>query len=541
MPFRVRGLGHGCSPSYPWIHFAPDGYGAINTYQRLIRDLRNEFGINRVHFFPYDWRLDNAAHAVRLRDFIDSLNVYEVDIVAHSMGGLIAARYIADGERSGQGNRVRTLITLGTPYLGSPKVPYVFATGNMIDFGFWGQIPGLTRPITRDISAGIRNVSSHMISAYQLLPIRSPYRDHIATLDPVAAIPGAGLIATAPRTWTAVENEHDFIRDRLPMSGVSGSQVPASVRANFLNSEYIRFLESLFIGNTHAILMVDSHVIIGYNQPTIHTTIFNFGMGPNIRTLTFNTGDGTVPVWSANINGYVGTYNFRENHTGLVNNNDVIRLVTDLINGHRPGVDARPTRMPVTVIHIASPVDVTVTHNGETLSSTYEYFNTITDFGVLHFVGPEGNSKVLAFATENSYDILITGTGEGTMDYSIRFYDANGNLLEERLFLEVPITYNTIISTNTNPTAATNLFVDTNGDGTYDSILYPIVYVSSSPDETLPDSDDSDADESDEQIRGWWLYVVLVMTVSLLLIVVLIILLRSRKRRRQRRKRARWY
>jgi pimeloyl-ACP methyl ester carboxylesterase len=86
--------------------------------------------------FTYDWRLSCAENAQRLAGFITSIQVLyhdpslKVDVVAHSMGGLIARYYILYGDRDvlGEPNpvptyagatHVRKLVMLGTPNMGS--------------------------------------------------------------------------------------------------------------------------------------------------------------------------------------------------------------------------------------------------------------------------------------------------------------------------------------------------------------------------------------------------------------------------------------
>jgi len=70
--------------------------------------------------FPYDWRKDVALTAPLLDQKIETIKGQtgstKVDIVAHSLGGLVARNYINDPVRAG---KVRKLITLGTPNLGA--------------------------------------------------------------------------------------------------------------------------------------------------------------------------------------------------------------------------------------------------------------------------------------------------------------------------------------------------------------------------------------------------------------------------------------
>ncbi|MGH8454587.1 MAG: lipase/acyltransferase domain-containing protein, partial [Nevskiales bacterium] len=106
----------------------------------------------RYYLFPYDWRQDNVVSARRLDALIEQIRKdyddpeLKVDIVAHSMGGLITRYYLRYGTRdvldgndfpvSGHGeSRIRTVILLGTPNLGSTRSLHTFLRGARIVFG----------------------------------------------------------------------------------------------------------------------------------------------------------------------------------------------------------------------------------------------------------------------------------------------------------------------------------------------------------------------------------------------------------------------
>lgn len=104
------------------------------------------------YVFLYDWRQDNVKSASELADFIEQVRLdydnpkLKVDIVAHSMGGLIARYYIRYGKQDVVNDndfdkkltmygaeRVRRVILLGTPNLGSIRSLSLFITG--LDIG----------------------------------------------------------------------------------------------------------------------------------------------------------------------------------------------------------------------------------------------------------------------------------------------------------------------------------------------------------------------------------------------------------------------
>jgi len=71
-----------------------------------------------LFLFPYDWRMDVSSTNSLLDEKIESIKQEtgseKVDIVAHSMGGLVARNYIAEiGEKLGDGPQI--------PYFSRPK------------------------------------------------------------------------------------------------------------------------------------------------------------------------------------------------------------------------------------------------------------------------------------------------------------------------------------------------------------------------------------------------------------------------------------
>ena len=142
----------------------PGGYTFSAPGQPVEPDQRNYYR------FTYDWRQDNAASAAALDRFVEQIRTdhgnadLKVDIVAHSMGGLVARYWLRYGARdvlnsndfpinNAGADKARKIILLGTPNLGSTAALQQLLDG--ADFG--------VNKIGSDVLLSFP-------SAYQLLP-----------------------------------------------------------------------------------------------------------------------------------------------------------------------------------------------------------------------------------------------------------------------------------------------------------------------------------------------------------------------------------
>ncbi len=103
-----------------------------HKYDNLISSFQaNGFILDKNFFlFPYDWRRSNAQTAILLKYKIKQVQkqtkISQVDIVAHSMGGLVARSY---AERDNYAQNIDQLIFLGTPHRGAPKAYLMWEAG----------------------------------------------------------------------------------------------------------------------------------------------------------------------------------------------------------------------------------------------------------------------------------------------------------------------------------------------------------------------------------------------------------------------------
>lgn len=176
-------------------------------------------------------------------------------------------------------------------------------------------------------------------------------------------------------------------------------------------------------------------------------------------------------------------------------------------------------------IRIACPVDVIVTHNGETLCSAEDDLNVRTDFGTLTFEDNENVTnaseddqiKVLRLKEGAKYDVKIIGTGHGLMDYTIGFMDENGDYSDFRRFENIKITRRTEIDTVAAVSKESVLNIDEDGDGKYDLKLRA--------------EENGYGEEVEESIL---IYIVAVSGAVLLLLIVILIVRKNRKNKKSK-------
>jgi pimeloyl-ACP methyl ester carboxylesterase len=110
--------------------------------------------------FCYDWRRDLTEATTAFVQTLAACRATEINVVGHSMGGLVAKSALA----STAGQRVRQLITVGTPHGGS------FAPVQAVR-GVYPLVRRLAQiDLTHSPEALSRDVFSSFYSLYQMLP-----------------------------------------------------------------------------------------------------------------------------------------------------------------------------------------------------------------------------------------------------------------------------------------------------------------------------------------------------------------------------------
>jgi pimeloyl-ACP methyl ester carboxylesterase len=294
-----------------------DNYGVENTYFNIIESLQDA-GYD-AKFFPYDWRLSLEYNAEQLNAQIDTWGYAKVDLIGHSMGGLLARTYI---ENSVYAARVEKVITVAAPYLGAPDMAWVMRTGEIPR-----PILGLTLGI-QPIAAIIRNSPGIM----QLLPSDKFFQTYSSyySYSYFQLFPPATIVTTL----NGLSETNDYFKTHPGLYGTQNGRLLDEAAA--YHNTYDDFSQ----------INVDYHILSSANLLTRLNIRQNesciLGIGC-LETIGRVWGDGTVPLYSAislgvsseNVHIYP-PYNADEltaNHADMIKDPDVILDIMAILGG----------------------------------------------------------------------------------------------------------------------------------------------------------------------------------------------------------------
>ncbi len=290
-----------------------DVYGDFSNY------LNSNATNNQLHLFPYDWRLNLQTVAAQLAGLIAALVNHtghqQVDIVAHSMGGLVAKWFLS---QSGNEKRVRRLITIGTPHLGTPDAVRVLLEGKPMSFGL------LEREPVRAYAA--RN----MPSAYQLAPgkqylgLQGSYVD---IYQDIYQIDTCERLGNSGKSGSLREVRDLWWKHEACTYCPSGWWDTCADRWETLNPKALDWLDARQALDTWSPPSgVTAYALYGYGESTITKLVVSQSGGTGyVCGKDWGDGDGTVVLKSAEgVNGWQGLFGFKKaEHLALVRNQAV--------------------------------------------------------------------------------------------------------------------------------------------------------------------------------------------------------------------------
>lgn len=364
--------------------------------------------------FPYDWRYGVSGEYAdgktnsdllgeKINDILQQTGGSEVDVVAHSMGGLLVKKYAMEHPAD---NNIGKSVFVGVPNTGAPKAVKVLLQGD--NFG----VLGLN-------DEEIKKIAENMPASYDLLPSQKYYEvkgSFIQTIDEI------DLTIEDP-------TEQNIVKD-----------LNYQETKNFLTDDH--GLNSLALSgaeNLHALDFddydlrtagVDIYSINGCKAATLGKVIeirHNALLGDytEYRNPKFALGDGTVPLESATnlpIDQSNKYYALTADHGKMLSQDGVRQKIVNLISGSSLDIgddqitqDIGQCQLNGKAISVFSPINIFVTDqvgNKLGLAEDQSIINEIpnADFEVW------GEHKFIYLPTDNGqvYNININGTGDGT-------------------------------------------------------------------------------------------------------------------------------
>ncbi len=396
--------------------------------------------------FPYDWRLDVATSAIELKNKIDAIKlqtgVDNVDLVAHSMGGLVVKKYLKDYG----GDSIEKFIDIGTPHTGAAKAFKILNYGDNFDASFLFGLFGLN-------AGRVKSISQNMPSVYELLPSRNYFNDY-----PYYVFNSANG------------------SDRLSFEQ-TGSYLKTSGRNGALVDRADTFHQEID-GLNPADFGVETYNIVGCGMPTIgQFYVLDETVDHPIYNIRMISGDGTVPLKSAEAISASSTYYVQGiAHALLPSTSGVKELVSSLVSTTTPFDISPYSNLSTTASGCEMPNGKIVSFHSPIDLHIYDSFG--------HHTGPDINGDIENGIDEVVYEILddnkfaylpdgmdytVRGSATSAGTFDVRIQEVvNGEVSTTTLFANLPLSQNTQSTFAIGSTTPSQVHLDNNNDGAFE-------------------------------------------------------------------------
>ncbi|HPN96272.1 MAG TPA: alpha/beta hydrolase [Candidatus Moranbacteria bacterium] len=373
----------------------------FHTYDNLYQEFANNGYVPEKDLFefPYEWRDSNIENAKMLKTKINEIKTKakwpEVDIVAHSMGGLLAREYI---ESDYYQDDVSQLVTLGAPHLGAPEA-YLKWDG---DGWFWSPSDIYTKRILNQEAeeGGYADIFDYIHnrpikSLEELLPVYNYLQD--------------------------VRN--DYIFKEYPTG------YPKNDFLENLNGEKKEKLNSLEFDKIIGRLENENITISGFKVINAdmgkyweHGYPLGFEIPIGDRGMLYSDGDKTVPLISSISEEIIADYflEIKSDHRNLPT--EAQKDILEILTGKRPTTESRDSLIKdIFIATVFSPIDIQIiAPDGKRVGKNFETGGEYDEIPNAYCSGYNTENEFLTIPNpkDGEYKILTQGTGEG--DYKIK-------------------------------------------------------------------------------------------------------------------------
>ncbi|HZG52012.1 MAG TPA: alpha/beta fold hydrolase [Pyrinomonadaceae bacterium] len=474
----------------------------VSVYEPLLDKLHQAGYVEggsqpKLFVFPYDWRKSNADNSVKLKDLVTYVRAIhpnsKVNIVAHSMGGVLARRYIIDNPDPSL-HHVDKLITVATPFLGAPKALLALETGEFMD--------GIQQLFAK--RSTIKSLLEFFPGAHELMPSEAYYNSGGLPFEERGwDINGDGI--SSPQTYS-YQQVYNLYNNRHPRS------TPASTGATFHNKlgqdDWRNFAYGVHYYHLYGRTSKAETIRQVIAKRGVRCTPSGIGFdcdGPFIFSVAkFENGDKTVPVLSAtrignglnlNASGYYELKRFDENntdgavdHTGLVKNPDVQQKVLDIMltpssatqtpKSDKFTTESAQTDPPETeqayYLQVSGVKGASLT---DSMGRASDVLGDAPGADMPHTTSYKLSSDTfLAIMSINHayYLTFTTGTSPVTLELT---KGTDIETLQAIRYLDLSLPPNTLARLEITPEGVGTLQYDQNGDGTFETPITPTVSI----------------------------------------------------------------
>lgn len=405
----------------------------FHTYNNLYNELKKA-GYEpekKLFTFPYNWRESNVNTALLLKEKINQVKQTSksprVDIIAHSMGGLVARQYI---EGDGYENDIDQLITLGTPHRGSPESYLIWEGGvlfkeKLIPFPF--DLREIFQRWYFEFEAEeqgyevlFKYVREKVLSVGELLPVYDYLRE--AETLTLRSYPDNYPKNEFLENLNSDENVQKFRNTNIDFVNIVGKE-NKNKTLNFIR-------------------VTDLPEKLGKQKE--YQDSWRYGYPENLDKINsdhgfeLGEGDGTVPLSSASFMGSTQTLPLK--HHGLAEDQQSIDEVIHWLTGTYP--PEPPPEEPKTpwwrrflFFFFKSPVDFQITDPmGRKIGKNFSTQDTFEEIPYAFYSGFQDNLEFVTIPNPIDGEYKVTGEGVGSGEYELNIFHASETEEQERSY-----------------------------------------------------------------------------------------------------------
>jgi pimeloyl-ACP methyl ester carboxylesterase len=378
----------------------------LNTYDNLWESFKLAgYEENKTLFaFPYQWRNSNVISAGYLKSKINEVKSIceceKVDIVAHSMGGLVTRYYVESDDYE---NDIDQIVFLGVPHKGAPKA-----------YLQWEAAEGFER--FEKLAKIYFSIEAHLLGYDSLFKyIQNKVKSVEQLLPDYAYLRDAGEISLRPYDKISYPNNYpynNFLEDLNSEDKIN----------RFINSGVNIFN---IIGDTGN----NTINVIEVSSGQEYWPMWMHGYKEEVIKLS---GDDTVPEVSSSL--FIPTKINNTNHNSLPAKAQ--KQIIEYLTGQMPVIEINNTPEPeeILVVAIYSPADFAIiSPSGKRLGKDFLSNTSINQIDYAFYTGFEDEPEfaVIINPEQGDYEVELRGTGNGEYKLDLSYVDEEKEITKE--------------------------------------------------------------------------------------------------------------